>query len=90
MSVLLPYHLKKCCAVCVCVCAVRPYTDGGLSEWGERVERERESLVGCSLIIIILITLLYYTPDSLETYVGLSYDEQVDPSKHAKHEGTII
>ena len=38
----------------------------------------------------ILITLLYYTPDSLETYVGLSYDEQIDPSKHAKHEGTII
>ena len=28
---------------------------------------------------------LYYTPDSLETYVGLSSDEQVDPSKH---EGT--
>ena len=28
---------------------------------------------------------LYYTPDSLETYVGLSFDEQVDPSKH---EGT--
>lgn len=28
---------------------------------------------------------LYYTPDSLETYVGLSYDEQVDP---LKHEGT--
>ena len=25
---------------------------------------------------------LYYTPDSLETYVGLSYDEQIDPSKH--------
>ena len=28
---------------------------------------------------------LYYTPDSLETYIGLSFDEQVDPSKH---EGT--
>lgn len=26
---------------------------------------------------------LYYTPDHLETFVGLSYDQKVDPIKHS-------
>ena len=25
---------------------------------------------------------LYYTPDHLDTYVGIKYDQKVDPSKH--------
>ncbi len=28
---------------------------------------------------------LYYTPDTLETYLGLSYEAKIDP---AKHDGT--
>ena len=36
-------------------------------------------------VIFLLPSQLYYTPDTLDTYLGLNYDERVDP---AKNDGT--
>ena len=44
--------------------------------------RHRWSFKLLNHLLLIWFRQLFYTPDSLEPYVGLSYDEQVDPAKH--------